>query len=306
MDQGGFLLEEEKEFKRFWRLSMWWVEHRALLKRIGYGAFIAVDAGLLLFAVWNFVDAFARSYEAEQRSLYEMVALGQTDLRAYTRGNAAQDFERSEARVLPIGDERFDLYATLSNPNNDWWAEFEYVFRAGGVEVAREGGFILPGERKPVVALAIASATPFATAEFSIESVDWHRVDHHLIPDYATWSQDRLGLLIENAQFTKDVKLDGKAFGRLSFRVTNSTAFSYYDPSFFLLLKRGSSVVGVSRTTLGELKNGESQMVNVNWFGTLPSVSEVEVIAEINIFDLDVYKSLEGETTVDTRTRVFR
>jgi hypothetical protein len=53
------------------------------------------------------------------------------------------------------------------------------------------------------------------------------------------------------------------------------------------------------------LDSGEEIDVGVNWFGTLPSVSKVEVIPEINIFDIDTYKSLAGETTRDTRTRVL-
>jgi hypothetical protein len=306
MNDGGLLLEEEKEFRRFYRLSLWWVTHRALLVRIGYGLLIALDAGLLLFAIWHLADAFAFSYEREQRTVYEMVARGQTDLNAYTRGNAAGDLELSEARVLSIGSGRYDLYATVLNPNNDWWAEFEYVFGSGGEEIARGTGFVLPGEKKPVVSLALEAEKPFSIAEFSIVGVKWHRVDHHVVSDYQIWSQDRLDLVVEGARFTTDMKLDGETFGRFSFSVTNKTAFSYYDPVFYLILKRGSSVVGVSRTTLQELESEEEAVVNVNWFGTLPSVSDVEVIPEVNIFDLDVYKPLEGEMTVDTRTRVFR
>lgn len=306
MNEGGLLLEEGKEFRRFYRLSLWWVTHRSLLVRIGYGALIVVDALLLAFAVWHLSDAFAFSYGKEQRAIYEMVVRGQTDLNAYTRGNAARDLEQGEARVMSIGSGRYDLYATILNPNDDWWAKFEYVFESGGEEVARDAGFILPGEQKPVLSLALESDKPFPSVEFSIDNVEWHRIDHHIVSDYQTWSQDRLDLVVEDARFTTDMKLDGEMFGRLSFNVTNKTAFSYYDPVFYLILKRGSSVVGVSRTTLQELESEEETTVNVNWFGTLPLVSDVDVIPEVNIFDLDAYKPLEGERSVDTRTRVFR
>jgi hypothetical protein len=64
-------------------------------------------------------------------------------------------------------------------------------------------------------------------------------------------------------------------------------------------------VVGVNRATLSELESGEATEVVLNWFGTLPSVSEVDVVVELNLFDLSIYKPLEGESTRDTRTRVF-
>ena len=63
--------------------------------------------------------------------------------------------------------------------------------------------------------------------------------------------------------------------------------------------------MGVNRTTLSALESGDEIEVAVNWFGSLPSVSSVEVVPEINLFDLDAYKALQGESTRDTRTRVL-
>ena len=64
-------------------------------------------------------------------------------------------------------------------------------------------------------------------------------------------------------------------------------------------------MVGVNRTSLSSLESGVEEEVTVNWFGTLPSVSEVQIVPELNIFDLEVYKPLQGESTRDTRTRVL-
>ena len=306
MDNGGFLLEEEKESRRMHRLSLWWVEHRAFLRRLGYGVFIAVDAIVLLFALFHLMDAFALSYDQEQRVVYEMVVQGQSDLRSYTLANKADDLERSEVRVISIGSDRYDLYATLLNPNDDWWAEFTCMFNTDLGATESVSGFILPGEEKPIVKFAYESTIPVTTAELTIGEITWHRVDHHLIPDYETFASEHLNLIVENAQFTKEVNANNDAYGRSSFTVTNKTAYSYYEPTFYVLLKRGSSVVGVNRATLSELESGESKDVVLNWFGTLPSVSEVEIVLELNVFDLSIYKALEGESTRDTRTRVFR
>ncbi|MBI5794518.1 hypothetical protein HZA87_05585 [Candidatus Uhrbacteria bacterium] len=305
MDNGGLLLEEGKETRRMYRLSLWWVEHRALLRRLGYIAFIAVDALVLLFALYQLLDAFALSFDQEQRVVYEMVAQGQSDLHSYTSANKARDLEPTEARVISIGKNRYDLYATLVNPNSDWWAEITYSFDTdlGATEPATE--FILPAQEKPIVEFAYESSVPVGTARLTIEDVIWHRVDHHLIDDWGTFVGEHLNLSIEDAQFTKEVNANDDAYGRSSFTVTNKTAYSYYEPTFYVLLKRGSSVVGVNRATLSELDSGESADVTLNWFGTLPSVSEVAVVFEINLFDLSVYKPLEGENTLDTRGRVF-
>jgi hypothetical protein len=307
MNEGGLLLQEEKEFKRFYRLSLWWVEHRALLRRIGLGSFIAFDAVLLLFGGWHLMDAFAVSYGAEENAVLRMVAYGQEDLHAYTKAKGAQPLELDDTRVISIGTSRYDLYTTLMNPNEDWWAEFTYHFDLPGDEdTDSEKGFILPSQQKPVAEFAIESGSPISDAQLVIEHVAWHRVNRHLIPDYTTWADDHLNLLVEDAQFEKETRFDGETYGRTTFTIKNDTAYSYYDIGLYVLLLRGSAVVGVNRTTLSTLVTGEETLVTVNWFGTLPSVSQVEVIPELNIFDLSVYKPLVGESTRDTRTRVFR
>jgi len=305
MNQEGVLLEEEKEFKRFYKLSLWWVNHRVLLRRIGFGLFISIDSILLLFVVWSMLDSFAISYEREQQAVAEMVAYGQSDLHTYTVANAADPLEPTEAKVISIGDQRYDIYAEILNPNDDWWAEFTYSFLVDEEQVEAQQGFILPSDQKPVVKFAYSSETPIRSGKLVIESVTWHRIDHHLINDYVAWEADRLEITIENATFSKETSIGDEVYGRTAFMVSNDTAYSYYDPGFYILLLKGSSVVGVNRTSLSALDSGFAVEVGVNWFGTLPSVSQVEVIPEIHLFDIDSYKPLKGETTRDTRTRVF-
>lgn len=306
MNEEGLLLEEEKKSKRIYRFSLWWVEHRDFLRRLGFALFIAFDAVLILFSGWHLLDAFAISYGAEEGIVLRMVALGQEDLHSYTLATAADDLEKSEVRVISIGNNRYDFYTELLNPNREWWAEFQYSFELVDGSSQIQKGFILPMQEKPITELAITSDVPLKSTDLQIEEVVWHRVDRHVVPDYETWSSDRLNIVIEDARFEKETRLDGEVYGRTTFTVNNDTAFSYYDVGLYVFLLRGSSVVGVNRTTLSQLETGDQTDVTVNWFGTLPSVTQVQVIPELNIFDLEVYKPLTGETTHDTRTRVFR
>jgi hypothetical protein len=304
--QGELLLQEEKGLKRFYTLSLWWVEHRAFLRRLAIIAFIALDALLLLLGGWHLLDAFAISYDEEQNAVMRMVVSGQSDLHAYTLAHAAEDLEQGESRVISIGDSRYDLYTTILNPNEDWWAEFDYVFSLGDQRTQLRKGFVLPSQQKPVAELAVESVSPIQSTKLIIENVRWHRVDPHDVPDYAVWAGDRLNLVVSNSLFERDTRFDGQSFGRTTFTIENDTAFSYYDVGLFVLLLRGNAVVGVNRTRLSSLESGVQSEVTVNWFGTLPNVSEVQIIPELNIFDLEVYKPLTGETTKDTRNRVFR
>lgn len=303
MEEEKLLLEEEKEFKRFYRLSVWWVVHRTQLRRLGLGLLAAFDVILLLFVFWTFLDSFAVSYGDDERAVARLVAYGQADLRAYTAAHAADPIVAKDARVFPIGSDRFDFYAELSNPNTDWWAEFRYEFIHEGGRTPGETGFLLPGQAKPFFALAFNSQTPIRDAIIELTDITWHRLDRHVIQDYETWQDDRLRLEVSDAAFTRETGFEEEAFGRTTFTVFNNTAFGYFDPEFIVLLKRGAAVVGVNRATVASLGPGERAELSLNWFGTLPSVSSVEVIPDVHLFDPSIYQRLEGTQSIDTRTR---
>lgn len=301
MEDPKLLLEEEQEFKRFYRLSLWWVEHRALLRRIAFSFFIAFDGVLLLFVFWSFLDSFAISYGDEQREVAKLAVYGQQDLRAYTVANHAQDLQYEAARVFPLGGGRYDFYVEVTNPNDDWWVEFEYRFLYESDNTGMAYGFLLPGQAKPLIALAVTSENPVGEAQVEITNVSWHRLDHHRISDYPTWQKDRMEIEILNPSFSLETGFEGDTFGRTTFTVFNHTAFSYFDASFYVLLKRGAAVVGVNRATIASLGAGEQVDVTLNWFGVLPTVSSVEVIPDVHLFDPEAYQRPEGGTSLDTR-----
>lgn len=299
-----FLLEEEKEFKRFYRFSVWWVGHKAMLRRILLGLLLSFDAILLVFVLWTFLDSFAISYGTEEREVAKLVAYGQEDLRSYTVANAASEITVNPVSIFSIGDQRQDFYTEISNPNDDWWAQFTYRFIHEGGSTSEEAGFLLPGQSKPVVALAVPTDTQVKGAVFELSNLKWHRINRHDISDYQTWQDDRLLMEITDAAFTRETGFAKEAFGRTTFKVYNRTAFGYHDPSFIVLLKRGTSVVGVNRATMKSIGPGERTEVSLNWFGTLPAVSSVEVVPDIDVFDPSVYQRLEGINSIDTRTQI--
>ncbi len=301
VEEQNLLLQEEKEFKRFYKFSLWWVEHRAFLRKLAYGFFIVVEGLLFLFVLWTMLDSFAVSYEDDEREVAKVVAYGQTDLHGYTSARAADPIDQEQVLVFGIGDNRYDFLAQLNNPNSDWWVEFTYSFAFDAGSTTPVRGFLLPLQVKPVVSLAVMSQTPVREAQLELTDVRWHRIDHHEISDYATWQEDRLRLIITDATFSKETGFENDVFGKTTFTIYNNTAYSYFDPQFLVLLRRGSAVVGVSKATVASLGVGERREISLNWFGTLPSASSVEVIPDIHLFDPDVYQQLEGQPGIDTR-----
>ncbi len=304
MSEGSnnLLLEEEKESKKQYKLSLWWVEHRGALKRLGYGVFMFFDAILLLFVLWTFLDTYAVSYDKERSAIERMVVQGFDDLRSYTISNAAQELQQDDLRVFSLGGDRYDLYAMMSNPNLDWWVEFDYSFSTNEADTPIQRAVFLPGQIKPVINLAITSTTPLRSSELRVSNIVWHRIDHREIGDYETWFAERSDIEVRDPTFRVEQQNE-KTIGVTQFTVLNRTAFSFFQPSFFVLLKQGSSVVGVNRITVTSLDSLQSKDVSLNWFGTLPGVSTVEIIPDIQLLDPTTYKRAKGVLDGDVRTR---
>ncbi len=295
------LLEEEKEGANKYRFSLWWVEHRAVLKKIGIRSFMVVDALILLFVFWNLIDAFAIRYDKEQQAVSEVAVLNQEDLHAYTVSRVANALSVADTQVFSTGNSQYDLYTEVDNTNEDWWAEFNYKFVYDGGETKEVTGFILPSQKKSVAELAVQSDSVLQMAQFQLIAVSWHRVDHHLISDYKKWSFDRLNIEIKSPTFLQDTQIKDTTISRTTFTVVNHTAYSYFHPTFIVLLKRGSTVIGVNRTGLQSLDSGEAQDVALSWFGTVPGSAQVEVVPDMNLFDRNIYKALVGAPSIDTR-----
>ena len=303
MSNDELLEKEDHREDIHYRRSLWWVTHRELVKAVGYILFVTLDVMLICVGVWSLTNAFLISYDQDQAQVAAMVSSqGQADLNAQTVANAAKPLLPGTVQIFADENNTVDVYAPLSNPNADWWAEFDYVFSTGSDATDQLHGFILPGQQnKPILALAATHLSGAVTASLTLQNVVWHRVDNHVTGDYATWAAPRLMFTITNASFNTTVPFAGKTIGQSTFTIDNAGSFSYYNPVFDVLLMRGSTVVGVSRTTLESIDAGASQHVSISWFGALPAVGGVDVEPDINIFDPSVYKPLTGGTSIDAR-----
>ncbi len=297
------LLGAQQEDEKVYRRTLWWVEHRAFLKRMLFVLFAAVDGVVVAYAAWGLLNSFVLEREAETQAFHSMM-LGQDDLHAYTQATKAEALDAGSVTVLSGVTGVYDLAVVLKNPNTDWWAEYTYKFTWSNGETEELSGFVLPASETYAAAFAVKSESAPRDASFVLSDVAWHRVDHHVTGDYLTWIGEHTRFEITNAAFAP-LEVEGKEpIGRATFTVNNRTPYSYYDVGFYVALKRGSTLVGLTHTAISSMDARTMQDVDVNWFGTLPSPNKVEVSVELNPFDEGVYKPYESTPTDDSRTRV--
>jgi len=291
MPDGGLLDYQAPEYEQTekrYKLSVWWVENRALLKKIGLVIWAVVDAVLILFALWVVIDTYLISYEQE-RALSYGFGINQEVRREVNTATAPEPvIISSDASVFAIGDGRYDFYASIENTNNDYWLQFTYHFAYSGGQTETATGFVYPLEQKPVIELAHESESRPTGAEFVIEDYDWNFIDPHEISDFDAWRAERIDFDVSASEYTPALDLP-EIVGRSTFTIENDTAYSYWEPEFYVLLYRGASVVAVTKTTIPEFVAGQTRTVDQNWFGSISSVTKVEIVPEIKLFNSSVY-----------------
>lgn len=286
MDFGGVDLPvgpSEKEL----RWSYWWVMNREKAGKIAIAAFIVFDAVLVLFGAWGFIDWLAVGGIDEERAMRQFASGSYVSL----GGTRAVDELRIGAPiVLQGGRGKLDALVTVENSNLLYWAEVEYRFVAGGRELPLRETFVLPGQAKYLAELGIP-AEAGGSVELSVVRRAWHRIETFGAEDYASLRDTRLNFEVLNAKFTPADPLATAPVSVSSFVLRNGTAFGYYDVDLLVLLYRGDAVVGVTKASLDRILPGERRPMDIFWYQTLPQVTRVEVLPDINIFDPGVYRA---------------
>lgn len=269
------------------KAASWYVSHKLLLKKILIGALISFSAGFLgygLFGLINYYFIEGPEFNQAMRELSQSA-----DFEALRNKLQPEGVEIGAVSILSGGKEKYDLAAKIMNPNSGWRVEFNYNFVVDGQELDPQKGFLLPGEEKFLLKLSFDSKTKPRRAEVEISDLGWKRIDLREIPDYTIWQNERLNFVFEDVKFSPAVIRDTIAISRASFNAKNLTAYGFWNVGLYITLYRGSSLAGITYVTLQEFASGQVRPVEVSWFESLPSVTQVKIIPEVNLFDERVY-----------------
>ena len=276
------------------------VNARPFLARVFLGTWVAVDAVFLaVFAV------VVVGYVV-QGSFAELRQAGRLDdnlaaMRAASLERQAHDLEVGAPRVLASTSGAYDVYAIVENPNTEWYATFSYAFAWSDETSAVTDGFVMPGETKFLLALNVASGNKPSSPDITIADVAWHRVNRHDVADTAAWLVDHGNFLVTQTSHDADIELAEDRVARSLFTVENATPYSYWEPTFTVVLTRGGSVVGVHQATVSRFAGGDIRDVEVHWSGEIIPSGTLEVYPNINYFSENAYMTPSGEQATDVR-----
>lgn len=304
MSEQNLLAPAEKEFQTFYKRSLFWIEHRTVIKRLGLTLFFLLDLFFVGWTIYAFLDFGVFNY-FQERAMVGSIVDGVAHFHTVSQAHAASGLKTGPVQLFTVDATRSDFYVELTNPNLDWQATFDYHFTYGSESTPSQKGFILPGEvGKPLVALAVNVSPAPSSATLSVSQLIWTRVNHHAIADYPLWQSERSDFILSDVVFDPSVTLGTATIGRTSFTVTNASAYGFWNPTFTIVLYRNDHPVGVTTVAVPSLKGGESRQVAVNWFGTVPQANATLILPNIDLFDPTLYMPLRGELVPDVRERV--
>ncbi|PJA46762.1 hypothetical protein CO173_01570 [Candidatus Uhrbacteria bacterium CG_4_9_14_3_um_filter_41_35] len=274
-----------------------------LLKKVFFAIWGLVDVMLILAFVLSVVVYLVYGSFQEKRQV-AAIANNIVTQNNISSSRSASAIEFDTPKIFTLGEGRYDFYTKVTNPNTDWYAEFEYYFETNNGNTEVKKGFLLPGDVRLISSFNQTFTTRPSNPVFVVQGLSWKRVDHHNIPDIDSWMQDHEAFLVTNAVYGFDVAVDGTNIARSSFDITNNTPFAYWEAVFSVALTRGGTIVGVNQVVLQGLESGETRHVDVNWFSGAPTADEVSVESQINYFDDTVYMNVNSSAVEDVRDRL--
>jgi len=283
----------EKRYKR----EVWWLNNRHKVKKYSLSAIATLEIILLLIGIWSYVDYYIINY-VEEQNLAQSFFAGAGDLHLGAESQMPIDLELSKTTVIATG-KKSDLITTVKNNNKDWVAEitYRYKYNEGGTD--QKQVVIMQDTEMPIVEFAVEGRRP-TNAKLEIDNIEWFHIDLHEIKDPVAWKNERMNFSITNAQHG-DVVIGETRIGRTSFKIKNKGGYGFYDINLYIILRRGGIISGVNRVILSSLEPLEEQDLQVNWFGSIPTATKVEVIPVINLFEKSSYQDETTTPELDRR-----
>lgn len=272
-------MPDNKLYEKQLSASYWFVTHKLLLKNIFLTILIvfiiflvAMDLYLLVF---NF-GIYGKSYEAMLDSLVktpnDYVAMRQALLPRAILINNIKTFQNARG---------YDIVADITNPNQYWYGVFNYQFQVGNNLSSKRTNFILPGESKVLMDLAVENGN--LASSVVISNIAWAKEIN-----YPALFEEKYKFEFKNIEYIPAQQLgvtDKVQVSRVKFEGTNKSAYNYKNIIFQIFLKSGENIVGVNQLASGQLMSGETKTFEINFFQSLPRITGVNIAAEVNILD---------------------
>jgi hypothetical protein len=195
-----------------------------------------------------------------------------------------QPFTIEEVAIMPGGRERYDILGKMYNPNDTEGASnFRYTVElknASGQVIATRTStsFILPQERKTLVAVGVESTETPTEATLRIEDITWERFSGYQEKPNINIYQKRYNQITSGIGF-------GEAFGLVS----NESPFDFRSLTVKVILRDSTGkALAINSTEMRTITSGEERDFRLVWPEAFPgAVEAVEMEVDADYYHAD-------------------
>ena len=266
------------------KVGFWYLEHKALIRKIVVIALAAFSAVTLGYGIFGFIRHYAVLGELDQA--VAGIALNQPDFAAWQARNKADNISFLPPTVIYNGHNSYDIYTKVVNPNDKWLvSELTYTFESGDFSSPTTTIYLLPKEERYLFSLANQSPRRLTEVSLKVIELKWRRLKEELeypAPDFS----------LSKVDFASS---ENEARSWISFTATNNGFDNFWEVDWQALLYSGRQVVGINQITTAEFAAGQQRPVTMSWFDRLPRISTVEVFPLVDVLNPDITYKISGQ-----------
>jgi hypothetical protein len=266
------------------RFAGWYIRNKAKVANVGIGVLLAWCIVSIGYSLVMWIGYIAIGMQQDARMVADSV-------------RQFQDYRLLQPRFAPssliVGatESRIEQNDTrgyiteVRNPNRHWVATVTFRYPTSESSPVHTQ-VILPGARTLLADLGVPNTTQ--PARLDIMDVRWRRINPHTLPDPATFINSRLqqrvsDLIIESYDAVQETP------ARVSFDMTNESAYGYWDADYYVLFYTGERITVVRTLRIVQFNSGSTTRIEFNFGRERLGITNIEVLPNINVFDPDVY-----------------
>ncbi len=277
--------------------SYWIVTHKILLRNLMIMALIAIDAILIVYAVFQFGSYLFAGSPREDALVIALAKRLQISSVNRLQATAPTPLVLGSAQTFDGGNGTVDFAAEVQNTNANWYATVHFNFTLDGDKTTdTQTTFVIPGEHKYLLALGQKNTSVLTSTSLQVVDISWTRIDPHVVADIPNFIKSHATFDITGATFTPQGVISAGAVdtnpgNQITFSISNRTAFNFYEVPLQILLMRGGNVIGFEYITVKDFKTFETRQIDLRNYVTGMTVDDIQIIPTVDVFDNNVYVS---------------
>lgn len=267
--------------------GFWFARNRVLLYRVAVGVLIGLSVIFWLYVLIG--GGSLALYELQSGSKLDRDLAYFYNYTVVHPAYSPTPLLIAGTQILQGGVKKYDLAGEVSNPNNRFYASFDYYFVVDGAPTPVQHTFLLPEETRMITHLGYDQSDYPGGAELVINNLQWRRISNHQITDVTAWQAARLNFKISNFSFERAGGTEGAAANIIKFNLNNASPYSFTEANFAVGLFQGEALVGILQLRLPRFVSGTTRAIDLRSFVIGLNVTDVRVFPLIDIYDNSVY-----------------